>query len=116
MVQAIASYASYPYASECCTLAIPALIPLCTTAPTSAPLSAAFGGVQADETCLQLRDRIKLALKEIDLDPEFASNAISLLASASANQPPFADAIIYGPDYAQLMLTIGDGLREKMRS
>ena len=42
MVQAIASYASYPYASECCALAIPALIPLCTTAPASAPLSAAF--------------------------------------------------------------------------
>jgi len=109
MVQAIASYASYPYASECCTLAIPALIPLCTTAPTSAPLSAAFGGVQADETCLQLRDRIKLALKEIDLDPEFASNAISLLASASANQPPFADAIIYGPNHAQYMVGIHDG-------
>ena len=109
MVQAIASYASYPYASECCTLAIPALIPLCTTAPASAPLSAAFGGVQADETCRQLRDRIKLALKEFDIDPESTSHVITLLASASANQPPFADAIIYGPDYAQLMLTIRDG-------
>ena len=106
MVQAIASYASYPYASECCRLAIPALIPLCTTAPASAPLSAAFSGIEADETCRQLRDRIKLALKDIDVDPEATSHAISLLASASANQPPFADAIIYGPDYAQIMIGV----------
>ena len=56
-----------------------------------------------------MRDRIKLALKEIDLDPEFASDAISLLASASANQPPFADAIIYGPNRAQYMVGIHDG-------
>lgn len=113
MVQAIASYASYPYASDCCSLAIPALIPLCTSAPPSAPLSAAFAGAPAESTCIKLRDRIKLALKDVLIDSETASHAISLLASASANQPPFADAMIYGPNYAQEMINIGNALQSE---